>query len=176
MWSVFCFNSTDGTWRWTCVHVPTLLQAVCGLPVHCIANTVCNSCETGFIITGIGIRHHIRPFQSVVIVTLYRTWSHTVRHSIPLQAMRLFSDTAFYFNYLFLQKCLRGKFLGLLASWTSSIIWYLEQNTVFNAVGLISSSIDKWRSSRQSYSPRLSSVLGWVDMPLGLSSWYLEGL
>jgi hypothetical protein len=176
VWSLFCFNSTDGTWRWTRVHVPTLLQAVCRLPVHCIANTVCSSCETGFVITGIGICHQFRPFQFVVIVTLYPAWSHKVRHSSPLQAMRPFSNTAFYFNYLFLQKCLREKFLWLLASQTSSIIWYLEPNTVFHAMGLISSSIEKWRSSRQSYSPRFWSVLGWVYMPLGLSSWCFEGL
>ena len=135
MWSLFCFNSTDGTWRWTCLHVRTLPQAVCGLPVHCITNTVCDSSETVFIIAGIGICHQIikllKPFQSVVIITLYPTWSHTVQHSRPLQAMRPFSNTAFYFNYLFLQK-----FLGLLASWTSSIIWYLEQNTVFHEMGL----------------------------------------
>lgn len=175
MWSLFCFNSTDGTWRWTCVHVSTLLQAVCGLPVRCIANTVCNSCEIGFIITDIGICHQIRPFQSVVIVTLCPTWSRAFWHSGPLQAMRPFSNTAFCFNYLFLEKCLREKFLGLLASWTSSIIWYSEQNTVFHAVGLISSTIEKWKSSTQSYSPGFWSVLRWVDMPLSLSSWCFEG-
>lgn len=166
MWSLFCFNSTDGTWRWTCLHVRTLLQAVCGLPVHCITNTVCNSSETVFIISaGIGICHQIikllKPFQSVVIVTLYPTWSHTVQHSRPLQVIRPFSNTAFYFNYLFLQK-----FLGLLASWTSSIIWYLEQYSVpWN--GSFSSSIEKWGSCKQNYSPRFTSVLGY-DVPVGL--------
>lgn len=59
------------------MHVPTLLQAVCGLPVHCIANTVCSSSETDFIVPGIDICHQIskllEPFQCVVIVTLYPT-------------------------------------------------------------------------------------------------------
>jgi hypothetical protein len=154
VWSLFCFNSVDGTWRRTDVHVPTLLQAVCGLPVHCIANTVCSGSESAFVVTGIGIRHqisvHLESLRCVVVVTLYRTWSRIVWHSIALQALTPFSNTAFYFNYLFKQKCLGEKFLGLLASWYSSITLYSEENAVLHEVGLFSASIEKWGLSRQS--------------------------